>query len=45
MSSARQARVRYVTLAVLSPLALLGLWVIATSQGWVKSVLLPPPQA
>jgi taurine transport system permease protein len=45
MSTARMARIRYVTLAVLSPLALLGLWVLATSQGWAKSILLPPPQA
>lgn len=40
-----QGRARYIALAVLSPLGLLGLWVLATSQGWVKSVLLPPPQA
>jgi taurine transport system permease protein len=45
VSPALRARARYIALAVLSPLCLLGLWVLATSQGWVKSVLLPPPQA
>lgn len=45
MNPIARARARYITLAMLSPLCLLGLWVLATSQGWVKSVLLPPPQA
>jgi NitT/TauT family transport system permease protein/taurine transport system permease protein len=45
MNTAARARARYVALAVLSPLCLLALWVLATGQGWVKSALLPPPQA
>lgn len=45
MSPAARARGRYVALAALSPLCILGWWALATSQGWVKSVLLPTPQA
>lgn len=47
MSDDRQhrARVRYVLLAVLSPLALIGLWIAATRHGWVRPVILPPPDA
>jgi NitT/TauT family transport system permease protein/taurine transport system permease protein len=39
------ARRRYVVLSIVSPLALLGLWFLATREGWVRSVLLPSPQA
>jgi taurine transport system permease protein len=45
LTDSRRARLRYALLAALSPLGLLALWVLATTQGWVKSVLLPPPQA
>ncbi len=39
------ARRQYLALAVASPLALLGLWYLATQEGWVRSILLPSPQA
>ena len=39
------ARRQYVVLSIVSPLALLGLWWVATHEGWVRSVLLPSPQA
>ncbi len=45
MKSDRAERRQYLALAVLSPLALLGLWYLATREGWVRSVLLPSPQA
>jgi taurine transport system permease protein len=47
MSENRQqrARLRYVLLAALSPLALLFLWIAATRHGWVRPVILPPPDA
>jgi taurine transport system permease protein len=38
-----RARLRYVTLALLSPVALLLLWIGATQFGWIRSVLLPRP--
>jgi NitT/TauT family transport system permease protein/taurine transport system permease protein len=41
----QRARLRYLVLAGLSPLMLLGLWMLATTQGWVRPVILPPPQA
>ncbi len=41
----RRQRLAYLVLATLSPLCLLGLWVLATQQGWVRSVLLPSPAA
>ena len=41
----RRQRLADLVLATLSPLFLLGLWVLATQQGWVRSVLLPSPAA
>lgn len=40
-----RARIRYWTLAALSPLCLLALWAAVTAQGLVTPVLLPPPLA
>jgi NitT/TauT family transport system permease protein/taurine transport system permease protein len=34
---------RYVFLAAASPLMILGVWILAVSQGWVKSTILPSP--
>lgn len=34
---------RYVFLAAASPLAILGVWILAVSQGWVKGTILPSP--
>lgn len=42
-SSVSGKRSAYVLLAVLSPVALLMLWIAATEFGWVRSVLLPGP--
>jgi NitT/TauT family transport system permease protein/taurine transport system permease protein len=39
----RRARQRYVFLAALTPVALLGLWVVSVKYGWVRNVLLPSP--
>jgi NitT/TauT family transport system permease protein/taurine transport system permease protein len=44
-STERRERLAYLVLAALSPLFLLGVWVLATQQGWVRSVLLPSPAA
>lgn len=44
-AAAGRARLRYLALAVLSPLVLLGLWIVATRHGWVRLVILPPPDA
>lgn len=41
----KRRRTAYLTLAVMSPLLLLALWVAATSMGWIRSVLLPGPLA
>ncbi len=41
----QRQRLSYLLLATLSPLCLLGLWVLATQLGWVRSVLLPSPAA
>lgn len=41
----RRQRLTYLVLAALSPLCLLGLWVLATQLGWVRNVLLPSPAA
>lgn len=38
-----KANGRYIVLAVLSPLALLGLWIAASTSGWIKPILLPTP--
>lgn len=43
-TAVRRSRRRYVVLGALSPLALIGVWELATSHGWVRSVLLPSPQ-
>ena len=34
---------RYMALASFSPLLVLGLWILASSSGWIRPVLLPPP--
>lgn len=41
----RRARLRHLVLAAFTPLLLLGLWHVSTSQGWVRPVILPSPQA
>jgi NitT/TauT family transport system permease protein/taurine transport system permease protein len=36
-------RRRYVLLVILTPIALLGGWALASSQGWIDSIILPSP--
>ncbi len=40
---ATRARRRYLTLAVLSPLVILAVWISSVHYGWVRNVLLPSP--
>lgn len=36
-------RKNYLTISIASPIILLGVWILITSDGWVKPLFLPPP--
>ncbi|GLK81679.1 ABC transporter permease [Methylopila turkensis] len=44
-SEARRARLRYVLVATLSPLAILALWALVAWRGLASPIILPPPSA
>ena len=43
MSTQVAERRRYVVIAVLSPLLILAIWILAVRDGWVKNTILPSP--
>lgn len=42
-NSSRSARRRYLVLATLSPLVILGIWILVTAQGLAPAIILPSP--
>ncbi|RTL49736.1 MAG: ABC transporter permease [Bradyrhizobiaceae bacterium] len=42
---AKRARLRYLSIALISPVLIFILWIVSTRYGWVKSVILPSPSA